>query len=228
MYGVSDTTVAIDEDNSPKNPVTSYAKTKWDAEVALFKLCTPNFIATAFRPSTVFGASPRLRCDIVFNNLVACAFTSGRIEIKSDGTPWRPVVHIKDVCKAFIAGIDAPSDLVQGQAFNVGILHGNYTVRELAEAAQRSVPGSTLEFTGEHGSDSRTYRVSFDKIHKRLGDYYKPSWNLDSGGSELVSFFTDVNLTEQMFRGPLTNRINQINQLLAHNLVDSNLFFINK
>ena len=95
----------------------------------------------------MFGFSPRLRCDVVFNNLVACAYTTKKIEIKSDGTPWRPVVHVKDVCKAFISGIDAPKNILSGKAFNVGIKDGNYTVKELAEAAQRAVPGSELKFT---------------------------------------------------------------------------------
>ena len=105
MYGISDTNNELDEDDSEKNPVTAYALAKWNAEQELHKMTNDDFIVTSLRPSTVFGASPRLRCDIVFNNLVACAYTTGKIEIMSDGTPWRPVVHIKDVCSAFIAGL---------------------------------------------------------------------------------------------------------------------------
>ena len=151
-------------------------------------MASDDFMVTSFRPSTVFGASPRLRCDIVFNNLVASAYTTGKIEIMSDGKPWRPVVHVKDVCKAFIAGLEAPSSILSAKAFNVGILNGNFTVRDLAEAANRSVPNSQLVFTGEH-QDSRTYKVSFKRILSDLNGYYNPNWDLDRGGKELVDFF---------------------------------------
>ena len=151
MYGVSEIDQELNEDDSEKNPVTAYAKAKWDAEQEIKNLSNDDFIVTCFRPSTVFGASPRLRCDIVFNNLVACAFTTGKIEILSDGTPWRPVVHVRDVCSAFISGLIAPSSIVNSRSFNVGIPDGNFTVRDLAKAAQKSVPGSELIFTGEHG-----------------------------------------------------------------------------
>lgn len=213
MYGVSSTDAELDEDDSEKNPVTSYARTKWEAEQQLKSLISDDFSVVCFRPSTVFGASPRLRCDIVFNNLVACAYTTGRIEIKSDGTPWRPVVHIKDVCNAFVAGIEAPASLVRGRSYNVGIPNGNFTVRDLAEAAQRAVPGSTLIFTGEHGNDSRTYRVSFKRILTELHGYYAPAWDLDRGGGELVELFRTVGFTEEQFRGRLTNRLAQLKSL---------------
>ena len=176
MYGISNTDSELDEDDSEKNAITAYAKTKWETECTLMKMQSSNFKVVSFRPSTVFGASPRLRCDIVLNNFVACAFTKGSIEIKSDGTPWRPVVHVEDVCLAFIAGLGAPSELVAGRAFNVGIPNGNFTVRDLAEAAQRCVPSSDLRFTGEHGSDSRTYQVGFKRILTELKDYYERQW----------------------------------------------------
>jgi len=219
MYGVSNTTSELDEDDSKKNPVTAYAIAKWKAEQQLHSMSTNNFVVTSLRPSTVFGASPRLRCDIVFNNLVACAYTTGKIEIMSDGSPWRPVVHIKDVCSAFLSGIEAPSDIVSGRAFNVGIPNGNFTVKDIAEAAQRSVPGSELVFTGEH-TDPRTYRVSFDRILNELKDYYKPQWNLDMGGKELVELFDRINLKEDIFRGRKTNRIKQLTFLMEGSLID--------
>ena len=220
MYGVSNTSDELDEDDSKKNPVTEYAIAKWAAEQELHSLKSENFTVTSFRPSTVFGASPRLRCDIVFNNLVACAYTTGKIEIMSDGTPWRPIVHIKDVCSAFIAGIEAPSAIVSGRAFNVGISNGNFTVRDIAEAAQRAVPGSKLIFTGEH-TDPRTYRVSFDRILTELKDYYKPEWNLDRGGKELVEFFKRTNFTEDDFRGRATIRLKQLTYLQETRSLDS-------
>src|SRR5258708_7791243 len=226
MYGVSETDQELDEDKSEKHPLTAYAKTKWDAELDFKKMGDENFIVVLMRPSTVFGVSPKLRCDIVFNNLVACAYTTGKIEIKSDGTPWRPVVHVKDVCSAYIAGLEAPEELVSNQSFNVGIPNGNYTVRDLAEAAQRAVPSSGLVFTGEHGKDSRTYKVSFHKILTQLKDYFKPEWDLDKGGKELVDFFDQVNLTEEMFRGRLCNRLPQLKYLLDNKKIDSNFFWM--
>jgi nucleoside-diphosphate-sugar epimerase len=214
MYGISAADEELDEDSSEKDPITSYARTKWLVEEELKALECAAFTTVCMRPSTVFGASPRLRCDIVFNNLVACAYTTGKIEIKSDGTPWRPIVHVQDVALAFIAGLEAPSGLVAGESFNVGIRDGNYTVRDLAEAAQRAVPGSELTFTGEHGSDARTYRVSFDKILGTLGDYYRPQWDLDRGGVELTSFFQQTGFTEEQFRGRACNRLQQVQYLL--------------
>jgi len=226
MYGVSKTDHELDEDNSEKDPVTAYAVAKWKAEQALHKLATEEFIVTSFRPSTVFGASPRLRSDIVFNNLVACAYTTGKIEIMSDGSPWRPIVHIEDVCSAFIAGIEAPKDVVSGRAFNVGIPNGNFTVREIAEAAQKAVPGSELIFTGEH-SDPRTYRVSFDRILTELKDFYSPQWNLDRGGRELVNFFDRIGFTEEQFRGNETIRLKQLKYLYQNNFLDETFRIIN-
>jgi nucleoside-diphosphate-sugar epimerase len=225
MYGISETDKELEEDDSKKNAITVYAKTKWEAELNLKKLADENFTVVCFRLSTVFGASPKLRCDIVFNNLVASAYTTGKIEIKSDGTPWRPIVHVKDACAAFIAGIEAPKNLVANQSFNVGINNGNYTVKDLAKAAQNAVPGSILTFTGEHGKDARTYKISFKKILSVLKNYFKPQWDLDKGGKELVEFFKSVNFTEEDFRGRKCNRLPQLKYLLEHKKIDKNLYW---
>lgn len=223
MYGVSNTSSELDEDASEKNPITAYARTKWEAELALKRLVSPDFALVCFRPSTVFGASSRLRCDIVFNNLVASAYTTGKIEIKSDGTPWRPVLHVRDACSAFLAGLEAPAPLVSGRSYNVGIADGNYSVRQLAEAAARAVPGSVITYTGEHGSDARTYRVSFARILSELSEWYRPAWDLDRGGAELVELFKRVGFTEQQFRGRLTNRLGQLKHLTESGRLDSEL-----
>lgn len=225
MYGVSNTENELDEDKSEKNPVTAYAIAKWKAEENLHLLSSENFIVTSFRPSTVFGVSPRLRSDIVFNNLVACAYTTGRIEIMSDGTPWRPIVHVKDVCSAFIAGIEAPPQIVSGRAFNVGVPDGNFTVRDIAEAAQKAVPGCELVFTGEH-TDPRTYKVSFERILSELKDYYSPKWNLEDGGKELVNFFDLIGFTENQFRGRETIRLKQLKHLYENDFLDSSFRLI--
>ena len=225
MYGISDTSNELDEDDSEKNPVTAYAIAKWNAEQKLHRMTSDDFVVTSLRPSTVFGASPRLRCDIVFNNLVACAYTTGKIEIMSDGTPWRPVLHIKDVCSAFLAGLEAPAEIVSGRAFNVGIPDGNFTVREIAEAAQRSIPGSELIFTGEH-TDPRTYRVSFNRILTELKDYYKPEWNLDMGGRDLVEMFDRIGFTEKQFRGKESIRLQQLIYLKEKSKIDGSFKFV--
>lgn len=225
MYGVSNSENELDEDDSEKNPLTSYARAKWNAECELKTLGSNDFIVTCFRPSTVFGVSPKLRCDIVYNNLVASAYTTGKVEIKSDGTPWRPVIHVRDVCSAFISGLEAPVELVANQSFNVGIENGNYTVRNLAEAAQKVVKGSSLTFTGEHGADSRTYKVSFKKILKVLKGYYKPEWDLMRGGRELVKFFDEIDLTEEGSKGRKCIRLEQLKYLIKNQKIDENLFW---
>ena len=225
MYGISDSQDELDEYKSEKNPVTAYASAKWMAEKELNRMNEESFNVVSFRPSTVFGASPRLRTDIVFNNLVSCAYTTGNIEIKSDGSPWRPVVHIKDVCDAFIAGLEAPSEIISGRAFNVGIKNGNYTVRDIAEAASKAQPGCSLSFTREH-TDPRSYKVSFDRIFKELGDYYKPQWDLDKGGKELIDFFKLINFKEADFRSRFTVRLQQINHLIQNKEIDQQLYKI--
>jgi len=223
MYGISKIDEEIDEDSSDKNPITEYARTKWIAECELKEICTEDFTVVCFRPSTVFGYSPMLRCDIVYNNLVASAYTTGKIEIKSDGTPWRPVVHVRDVCKAFLAGLEAPKSLVSNKSYNIGINQGNFTVRNLAESAQAVVPGSDLLFTGEHGSDSRTYRVSFKRILTELKDYYKPSWDLIRGGTELVDNFNRIGFDEEMFRSRKCNRLAQLKYGITNSIFNSDL-----
>lgn len=225
MYGISKLDKELEEENSEKNPVTAYAKTKWEAEKKIKTLNDDNFTVVMFRPSTVFGASPRLRCDIVFNSLIACAFTTGRIEILSDGSPWRPIIHIKDLCNAFISGIEAPSKLVGGEAFNVGIKNGNYTVKELAEAAQRVVPGSELVFLNQH-TDPRTYKVSFNKILTVLKDYFKPEWSLDKGGHELVEYFKKIDFKESDFRNEKVNRLMKLEKLIKEKKINNNLNWI--
>ena len=222
MYGISDSDSELDEYSSEKKPVTAYAKTKWDAEVELNRMQTDNFAVCSFRPSTVFGFSPRLRCDIVYNNLVACAYTTGKIEILSDGSPWRPVVHVKDVCQAFIAGLEAPTDLINGKSYNVGVPNGNFTVKDLALAAQKSVPGSDLIFLNKH-SDPRTYKVSFKRILNELKEWYKPEYDLMKGGKELVSFFKKINFKKEDFRGRNCNRLKQLKFLIKSKQISSSL-----
>tara|TARA_X000000950_G_scaffold289480_1_gene414009 strand:- start:16165 stop:17166 length:1002 start_codon:yes stop_codon:yes gene_type:complete len=214
IYGISNSTSELDENKSVKNPITEYAKTKWLAEQEITKLGDNKFTVVSFRPSTVFGSSPRLRSDIVYNNLLGSAFTQNKIKIFSDGTPWRPVIHVLDLCNAIISGIDSPKELINKKSYNVGINNGNFTVKDLALNAQKLIPSSNLEFLNLNSSnDERTYRVSFSKIFNELKNYYKPKWDLNSGGSELIKFFEKVKFTFNDFDGDRTNRIKKLKKI---------------
>lgn len=212
VYGVSDTSREVDED-SEKNPLTAYAVSKWKSECALFPMAAEEFIVTCLRPATAYGASPNYRADIVFNAFMGYAYTSGLIEIKSDGTPWRPMSHIRDISAAFIACLEAPGELVQKQVFNVGTDSNNYTVRDLAEVAAKCVPGATLTFTGEH-TDSRSYRVSSQKILTVLREYYRPQWDIHKGAEELLAFFKRVAYEKETFESYKCTRLKALKKQL--------------
>ena len=226
LYGISNTDDELDEVNSKINPLTAYAKSKYLAEQDLLSMADDNFQVCIFRPSTVFGSSPRLRCDIVYNNLLGSAFTLNKIEIKSDGSPWRPVIHMKDVCQAIHAGIVTNSEKINKKIYNIGIRNGNFTVKDIANAANSILPNSRINYTNEHGSDSRTYKVSFSKIFEELNEYYKPDFDLKSGGRELVDYFIKTNFTRESFEGSNTNRLKKLKELVANNKLDNNLRMI--
>lgn len=226
VYGISDVSRALDEDGE-KNPITVYAKTKWLCECDLRSLCSDDFVITYLRPATAYGASPNLRCDIVFNAFVAYAYTSKLIEIKSDGTPWRPMSHVRDIVEAFAAVLEAPAELVRNEAFNVGTSDNNYIVRQLAEAAQKAVPGCELTFTGEH-TDPRSYRVSADKILTVLKDYYHPQWSIEKGGEELMKFYSDIHFDRATFEGYKCNRLKCLKKRIQDGEIDENLRVIHQ
>jgi nucleoside-diphosphate-sugar epimerase len=221
VYGVSDTSNDVGEDGKI-NPITAYAKTKWQSECELKKLCSDNFVVVCLRPATAYGASPNLRTDIVFNAFVAYAFTTKLIEIKSDGTPWRPMTHIQDITLAFIACVEAPPELIFNQVFNVGTDNNNYTVRQLAEAAQKCVPDTELTFTGEH-TDPRSYRVSSKKILTTLKDYYKPQWNVEKGAVDIMNFYKSVNFNTATFNGYKCTRLKALKKRIADGTLDGDL-----
>ena len=203
-------------------PVTPYGRSKVLVEQDVTKLADLNFSPTFLRNATAYGVSPRLRFDLVLNNLVAWAFTTGRIYIKSDGTPWRPIVHIEDISRAFIAVLNAPRDLTHCQAFNVGCTEENYQIRDLAQIVGEIVPGCHIEYAKEGGPDTRCYRVDFSKISRVLPDF-KPQWNARKGAQELYNAVQRFGLLLEDFEGPRYKRISHIQQLLSSGRLDASL-----
>ncbi|MGB3404640.1 MAG: SDR family oxidoreductase [Microcoleaceae cyanobacterium] len=212
-------------ESSAFNPVTPYGQSKVMVEQDVSKLADDNFSPTFLRNATAFGVSPRLRFDLVLNNLVAWAFTTGRVYIKSDGTPWRPIVHIEDISRAFIAVMDAPRELIHNEAFNVGRNEDNYRIRELADIVEDVVPGCTIEYAPDGGPDKRCYRVDCSKILNTLD--FKPQWNARKGAEELLAAYQKIGLTLEEFEGERYKRIAHIQKLMRENLLDESLHWSN-
>ena len=204
------------------NPITAYAISKVRVERDVATLADDRFSPTFLRNATAYGVSPRLRFDLVLNNLVAWAFAKGRVHIKSDGTPWRPIVHIEDISRAFLAVLGAPREAVHNQALNVGQTEENYRIRELADIVKEVVPGSRVEYAEGGGPDPRCYRVDFAKIHRLLPDF-KPQWNARRGAEELYAAYKVAGLVLEDCEGPRFKRIDHLKQLLAAGRVDATL-----
>ena len=204
------------------NPVTPYGVSKVLVEQEVTKLADSKFSPTFLRNATAYGVSPRLRFDIVLNNLVAWAFTSGQVFIKSDGTPWRPIVHIEDISHAFIVVLRAPREAVHNQAFNVGVDGENYQIREIADIVKETVPGCSIEYAKDAGPDKRSYRVDFSKIRKMLPEY-KPQWNARKGAKQLYEAYQRIGLRLEDFEGPRYKRIDHIKKLLRNGSLDETL-----
>jgi nucleoside-diphosphate-sugar epimerase len=220
MYGASGTDDALNED-APLRPLTPYAVSKVRAEEGLFALGGPDFVPVSMRNATVFGVSPRLRLDIVLNNLAAWAHTTGRIRLLSDGTAWRPLVHVRDVAKTALALLEAPEEVVSGVAFNVGTDEQNYRVRELAEVLAR-VTGCEIEFAEGSSADSRSYRVGFSKLARAFPDLAL-EWNAERGARELVDAYREVGLTSEDFGGNRYIRLRRLLRLLEEEELDADL-----
>jgi nucleoside-diphosphate-sugar epimerase len=218
VYGAAgDGLVAED---APLHPLTPYAISKVRVEDDLIELADSGFVPVFLRNATAFGFSPRLRADIVLNNLVGHAVLTGIVRVLSDGTPWRPLVHARDIARAFIACLTAPVEVINCRAFNIGSEMNNVTVAEIAEAVVDAVPGSTLLITGETGSDPRSYRVDFARARAELG--YEATWSIADGAAELYGEYSATGLTADDFANKFT-RLARLERLRSSGVLDETM-----
>ena len=220
-YGASGGDAKLDE-QATLAPITPYAISKVKLEAALGELADSSFSPVMLRNATAYGVSPRLRVDIVLNNLVAWAVTTGRIVLQSDGTPWRPLVHVEDIARAFLLLAEAPREAVHGEAFNVGGSDENYRIRELAEIVGETVPGCEIRLADGAGPDPRNYRVSCAKLETRFPEF-RLKWNARRGAAELAAAYRERGLDWAGFDGPRYKRLSRIRELLAADEIGSDL-----
>ena len=208
------------DENASFNPITAYGRSKVLVEEDVSKLASEEFSPVFLRNATAYGASPRLRADIVVNNLVGIAYTTGEVLIQSDGTPWRPLVHVRDISSAFLAVLEAPREAIHNQAFNVGSSQENYQIRDVASIVQDIVPGCSVSYMEGGGPDPRCYRVNCDKLRRHIPGF-KTEWTVRRGAEELYSSFVENGLTKEMFAGYV--RLKRIQELLASGRLDETL-----
>ncbi len=220
LYGAAGSAGVAEE--AELTPVTPYGETKVLAERELSLLASDDFSPVYLRNATAYGASTRLRLDIVVNNLTAVALTTGEVRLESDGSPWRPLVHIEDISRAFLAMLEAPREVIHDQAFNVGRAEDNVQVRDIAEMVRDAVPGSKLSFADGAGPDLRDYRVDFAKLNDTFPDL-KLAWSVRSGIDELAGFYLANGFSYDDFTSSRFVRLRRIQELLSAGLVDEML-----
>ena len=224
MYGAAAGDELVTEE-APLAPLTAYAESKVRSEEALLELADSDFAPVFMRNATVYGVSPRLRFDVVLNNLSGWAYTTKRVRILSDGTPWRPIIHVRDVAAAVLEMLAAPPDVIRGVAFNVGANSENYQVRELAEIVRDTFPGCTVEYAEDAGPDPRSYRVDFGKL-ARAFPQFETRWTPADGAEELRHAFDEVALTLEGFQGDKYTRLARLRLLADQGRLDDELHWV--
>jgi nucleoside-diphosphate-sugar epimerase len=221
LYGASGSDIPLTEE-APFNPVTPYGESKILVEQDVSKLATDSFSPVFFRNATAYGVSPYLRVDIMVNNLVGYAVTTGEVLIKSDGSPWRPLVHVEDICRAFLAVLGTDRQRTHNQAFNVGVSEENFRVREVADMVESVVTASRAQFADGASPDARDYRVDFTKIQRVVPDF-RPRWTVRKGVEELYEAYRRFDLTADEFLGGRYVRLAEINRLQAQDRLNDQL-----